>query len=456
MKTGRALASIGSFVAATLCFSASVAWAEEPLKFADSQLEPINWTELEGWMRDDHLAAFAAYQASCQALNKLRPSDEDGAVLTAMRAVCRKAIGIQVQDSETARTFFEENFQPARIARLGEVDGLLTGYFEPIVQGSRFPNPEFHVPVYRRPRDLVAEGYRPGSDAFPNKGARIGRHNEKGQLVPYYDRAAIEAGALDGKKLEICWLKDPFDLLSIQIEGSGRVILEDGTPLRINYDSHNGYSFTSLTRSLIENHHVPREEISPERIRGWMTTHPDEAGKQRVANRSYVFFRVAGLSNDGEPVGAQGVPLTPGRSIAVDRLHRYGTPFFIQANLPIQSARAASVFHRLMIAQDTGSAIVGPARADLYLGAGEDAARIAGRIRHSGRFVMLVPRELDIVAAGRQVPLPIPKPNFADLEAPKDSGKDSATSKTETDARRTKTSRRQAVYARRRYYQSWY
>ena len=363
---------------------------------------------------------------------------------------------MRVQDSETARTFFEQNFQPVRIARLGQVDGLLTGYFEPIVQGSRFPNPEFHVPVYRRPRDLVAEGYKPGSDAFPNKGARIGRRNETGQLVPYYDRAAIEAGALDGQKLEICWLKHPFDLLSIQIEGSGRVILEDGTPLRINYDSHNGYSFTSLTRTLIKHHHIKREEILPERIREWMTTHPDEAVKQRAANRSYVFFRVAGLSNDGEPVGAQGVPLTPGRSIAVDRLHRYGTPFFIQANLPIQSARAASVFHRLMIAQDTGSAIVGPARADLYLGAGEDAARIAGRIRHPGRFVMLLPRELDIVAAGRQVPLPTPKPNFADLEARKDSGKGSATSKTEADARTTKTSRRQAVYARRRYYQSWY
>jgi membrane-bound lytic murein transglycosylase A len=456
MKTGQAQASIARFVAATVCFSASVASAEAPLKFADSQLEPINWTELAGWLRDDHLAAFAAYQVSCQALHKLRLSDEDGAVLTAMRAVCRKTIGMHVQDSEIARTFFEENFQPMRIARLGEVDGLLTGYFEPIVQGSRFPNPEFHVPVYRRPRDLVAEGYKPGTDAFPNKGARIGRRNEKGQLVPYYDRAAIEAGALDGQKLEICWLKHPFDLLSIQIEGSGRVILEDGTPLRINYDSHNGYSFISLTRTLIERHRIPREEISPERIREWMTTHPDEAVKQRAANRSYVFFRVTGLSNDGEPLGAQGVPLTPGRSIAVDRLHRYGTPFFIQANLPIESARAASIFHRLMIAQDTGSAIVGPARADLYWGAGEDAAQIAGRIRHPGRFVMLLPRDLDMVAAGRQVPLPTPKPNFADIETRKDSGKGSATSKAEADARTATRSRRQPAYARRRYYQSWY
>ena len=136
-----------------------------------------------------------------------------------------------------------------------------------------------------------------------------------------------------------------------------------------------------------------------------------------------MFFRVTGLSNDGEPVGAQGVPLTPGRSIAVDRLHEYGTPFFIEANLPIESVKPVSPFRRLMIAQDTGSAIVGPARADLYWGAGDDAGRIAGRIRHPGRFVMLLPRELDMVAAGRQMPLPVPKPKIPGIELKKQDGK---------------------------------
>jgi len=193
------------------------------------------------------------------------------------------------------------------------------------------------------------------------------------------------------------------------------VILEDGTPLRINYDSHNGYPFTSISRALIQRNLIPREEMSMQRIREWMAAHPDEAAKVRAANRSYVFFRITGLSNEGEPVGAQGVPLTPGRSIAVDRLHEYGTPFFIEANLPIDSAKPTSAFHRLMIAQDTGSAIVGPARADLYLGAGDDAARIAGRIRHPGRFVMLLPRELDMIAAGKPMPLPVPKPNLPEL-----------------------------------------
>jgi membrane-bound lytic murein transglycosylase A len=146
-----------------------------------------------------------------------------------------------------------------------------------------------------------------------------------------------------------------------------------------------------------------------------MTTHPDEAAKERAANRSYIFCRITGLSNDNDPVGAQGVPLTAGRSIAVDRLHEYGTPFFIEANLPSESVRPASPFRRLMIAQDTGSAIVGPARADLYMGSGDEAARVAGRIRNHGRFVMLLPRELDMVAAGKHMPLPLPKPSFAEV-----------------------------------------
>src|SRR5262249_33584608 len=142
-----------------------------------------------------------------------------------------------------------------------------------------------------------------------------------------------------------------------------------------------------------------------------------------AGDRSYVFFRVTGLTNEGEPVGAQGVPLTPGRSIAVDRVHEYGTPFFIEANLPIEGGKPASPFHRLMIAQDTGSAIVGPARADLYWGAGDGAGRIAGRIRHSGRFVMLLPRELDMVAAGTQMPLPVAKPKIALVDVREQDGK---------------------------------
>jgi membrane-bound lytic murein transglycosylase A len=424
MPVGRC-AFLASIAAATLWISgvAQAQAPDEPFKLADSLLEPIKWAELDGWAADDHLAAFEAYQASCRIFRKIKQPSDERPVYNALWEVCRRAAKLRPASASAARAFFEDNFRPVRIARLGETQGFLTGYWEPIVQGSRTPNPEFSVPLYRRPPDLVAAGYKPGVEPFPNKGVPVGRRNENNEIVPYHDRGAIEAGALDGQKLEICWLKDPFEALSIQIQGSARVILEDGTALRLNYDSHNGYPYTAVGRVLIEQNLVPREEMSMQRIRDWMAANPEEAPKLRATNRSYIFFRITGLSNDGEPVGAQGAPLTPGRSIAVDKLHVYGTPFFIDASLPIDGAKSSTPFRRLMIAQDTGSAIVGPARADLYWGAGDDAGRIAGRIRHPGRFVMLLPRELDMVAAGRHMPLPVPKPNIPEVEVKKENAK---------------------------------
>jgi len=407
-------ASLASIVAATLWLvvPAGAAPGDEPLTLPDSQLEQVTWTEIEGWKADDHNAAFAAFQTSCQPFLKVKRPRDERPIYNALWELCRRTAALRPANADAARAFFEENFRPVRITRLGEAQGFLTGYFEPIVQGSRFPNPEFHVPLYRRPRDLVAAGHKQGIDNFPNKGVLVGRLNEKKEIIPYHDRGAIEEGALDGQKLEICWLRDPFEALSISIQGSARVILEDGTPLRVNYDAHNGHPYTAVGRVLIERNLVPREEMSMQRIRDWMAANRDEAPKVRATNRSFIFFRITGLSNDGEPAGAQGVPLTPLRSIAVDKIHVYGTPFFIDASLPIESAKPATSFRRLMIAQDTGSAIVGPARADLYWGAGDDAGRIAGRIRHPGRFVMLLPRELDMIEAGKHMPLPVPKPSI--------------------------------------------
>jgi membrane-bound lytic murein transglycosylase A len=395
-------------------------WASPagPWRLPDTQLEPTQWSEVEGWAADDHHAALLAFQTSCRPFLRVKRPRDTRPIAHALAQVCRRAVAIRASDASKARAFFEANFQPVRIAALGEAQGFLTGYYEPVVQGSRFPNPEFHVPIYRRPRDLVAAGHKPDTQAFPNKGALIGRRNVSNQIVPYHDRGAIEDGALDGQKLEICWLKDPFEALSISIQGSARVILEDGTPLRINYDAHNGYPYTPVGRVLIERNHIPREEMSMQRIREWMSVNPGEAREIRHTNRSFVFFRITGLSNENEPAGAQGVPLTPLRSIAVDKIHVYGTPFFIDANLPIESTKPSTQFQRLMIAQDTGSAIVGPARADLYWGAGSEAGRVAGRIRHPGRFVMLLPRELDMIAAGKQMPLPISKPKLSHDEAP--------------------------------------
>jgi membrane-bound lytic murein transglycosylase A len=397
-----------------------------PIVFPDTQYQPVEWSDLEGWDSDDHAVAFAAYLASCRTLNgKQRPGRELPAIPAALRDICERARAAIPLDEDGARTFFEENFRPLRITKLGDTDGFLTGYYEPIIAGSRVPTGEFTAPLYRRPPNLVVAGRRKlGPDAFPSKGVTVGRRFGRRKIVPYYDRGQIEDGALDGWHLEICWLHDSVDVLFAQIQGSARIRLEDGTILRVNYDSHNGWPYVPVGRVLVANKTMTSDQVSMQSIRDWMEANPELAKDVRRQNKSYVFFRITDLATEDEAVGGEGVQLVPGRSIAIDRaLHAYGTPFFIEADLPIADAKAATKFDRLVIAQDTGSAIVGPARADIYFGAGDEAARVAGRIKNSGRFVMLLPRALDPVAAGHDVPLPPERPsvfsfNFGGMDDP--------------------------------------
>jgi membrane-bound lytic murein transglycosylase A len=385
----------------------------ESLRVPDSQLEPIEWHSIEGWAKDDHAAAYATFLASCgPLLATVAPDSETRPMYYALKHVCRRALAAGRLGQAQARQFFEGNFRPLRISRLGDSAGFLTGYYEPIVDGSRFPTGIFKVPIYRRPPDLVPprNGTGPG---FPNTGRSL-RRTTNGELVRYHDRGAILDGALDGRHLEICWIKDQTDAELIQIQGSARVRLEDGTMLRINYDAHNGYPYMSLGRILTERKIIPREENSPRRLREWIRSNPEAAEEIQRENRSFMFFRIVGLSDDREAVGAQGVPLTPGRSIAIDRsLHVYGTPFFIQASPPPANEKPATSLDRLMIAQDTGSAIIGPARADIFWGAGDRAALLASNLRRPGSFAMLVPRELDPVASGARMPLPRERPQLA-------------------------------------------
>jgi peptidoglycan lytic transglycosylase A len=396
----------------------------EPLRLPDTAVEPIEWNALNGWKADDHAAALATFLTSCRPLVRAAVREGDKRPMyVALTQVCRQALAVGRLTNDQARVFFEHNFRPLRITKLGDSAGLLTGYYEPIVEGSRFPTGIFKVPIYRRPPDLAPPRNSTGP-GFPNKGQSL-RRTPGGALVPYYDRGQILDGALDGKHLEICWIKNQSDALEIQIEGSARIRLEDGAIIRINYDAHNGYPFVPVSRILIERNIIPRAEMSPQRIREWMRANPQSAEEVLRQNRSFVFFRIVGLSDDREPkdaqdaphdrqaVGAQGVPLTPGRSIAVDNaLHVYGTPFFIQADLPITNEKHRINFSRLMIAQDTGSAIIGPARADIFWGAGDRAGRIANHVHHLGNFALLVPRELDPVTAGARMPLPPEKPSF--------------------------------------------
>jgi membrane-bound lytic murein transglycosylase A len=376
------------------------------MKFPDATLDGIGWGALDGWAGDDHAASFQTFLSSCGAIVTAKPAPAARRFVGAMKEVCRRARAAGRLDDAGARAFFEENFRPLRIAK-GEdpVGGFLTGYYEPIVLGSRVPTPEYTVPLYRRPADLLSAGGKKRKGEFANKGKVYRKAGKK--IVPYFDRAEIEDGALDGRHLEICWLKDPIDAFFIHIQGSARIRLEDGSMLRVNYDAHNGHPYLPVGRVLIDRGEVSKQEMSMDRIRQWMNAQPDGGRELRRMNKSFVFFRVTSLKDHEEAIGAQGVQLTPGRSIAIDRhLHAYGTLFWIEADLPIASEVPETKFRRLMIGQDTGSAIVGAARADIYFGAGDEAGTIGGRIKQPGRFVMLVPRELDAFAKWRNVPLP--------------------------------------------------
>jgi membrane-bound lytic murein transglycosylase A len=400
-----------------------------PLQIPESQYAPLTWSAVAGWADDDPLPAFKTFRASCKPIAAQKaPLADSKALGTSLREPCIAARSEDISDSFKAREFFEKNFIPLQISRVGEEAGFVTGYYEPIVDGSRVQTDVYTVPVYRRPSNLFVRGYSQANASMPNKGQvfrKIGRR----KLVPYYDRGEIEDGKIAGRGLEVVWLKSQTDLLFIQIQGSARIRLEDGSIVRINYDAHNGYPYTPVGRVLIERNIIPKDQMSMQKIREYMEQSPEAAKELRRQNRSYVFFREVSLSATDEAVGAQGVPLTAGRSIAVDKsLHVYGTPFFIEGNLPIESDVSNTPFRRLMVAQDTGSAIIGPARADIYFGAGADAGRVAGRLKNPARFVMLLPKSLDPTERGKTMPLPEDRPSaiIAKLFPPKELVKEAA------------------------------
>ena len=229
-----------------------------PLEISGSQYAPIVWADIAGWNEDDHLQAYKAFRASCQSISaQLTPPADPKALGSSLRDPCRAAKVADISDTAKARAFFEENFLPLRISRLGEGEGFVTGDYEPILDGSRTPTDVYTVPVYRRPSNLFVRGKTQSDSGLPNKGEvfrKIGRR----KLVPYYDRGEIEDGAIAGRGLEICWLKSQTDLLFAQIQGSARVRLEDGSTIRINYDAHNGYPYTAVGRILIDRGIIPK------------------------------------------------------------------------------------------------------------------------------------------------------------------------------------------------------
>jgi len=406
----RRLRTATGFGATVLLLAATVTPSlADKVRLPRASAEQIAFSALDGWADDDHAAAYGSFVNSCRAILKGNKAMRRARPIYAgLFEVCLRASSSGKLDGAHARKFFESNFKPVKITPFADPEGpFYTGYYETEFEGSRFPSPEFNIPIYSKPSNLVMPA-RPGA-------GKIGRRFGRKKVLPYYDRTEIEEGILAGRGLEICWVKNPVDAFFAQIQGSTRIKLDTGKTLRLNYDAHNGMPYVPVGKFLIQRGIVSKEEMSMDKIRAFMEANPDEGRELRRKNRSFVFFREVALADHEEGIGAQGIPLTAGRSLAVDRhIHVYGTPIWVEAELPIDSEKPETRFRRLLIAQDTGSAIVGPARADIYFGGGEEVGHAAGRIKQHGKFVMLVPTTVAITSDSNEVPLPKSRP----LDAP--------------------------------------
>ncbi len=343
-------------------------------------------------VRDDHLAAWRVFEKHCAALASGAAVLREGAKPpVALRKVCGVARRLSVTTTAEARAFFERWFDPVEIIPQSG-SGFLTGYYEPETEGSLVRSDAFQAPLLARPPDLVTI---PQGETWPGlpEGFAAARRRVDGGHEIYPDRAAIWRGELGTLAQPILWLKDEVEVFFMQVQGSGRVKLPDGRVTRIAYAGRNGHPYSSIGRVVVREGLLPLEDATLDKLKAWLRANPVEARRIMGMNASYVFFRKADeLADASGPIGGAGVPLTPWRSIAVDRtLWAYGLPVWMEVDLPL--AAGAEPFRKLVIAEDTGSAILGPARADLYHGSGAAAGSRAGVLRHPMRFVVLWPRE---------------------------------------------------------------
>ncbi len=341
-------------------------WQHSGAKPPPAQLERVEFGAIEGWTADDHCAAFECYLQTAGPTGQPLPGRE-------------KIPGL-LKDREAARAFFEENFAAYRV--LG-APGLLTAYFEPVLKGSRARSAAFPVPVYRRPLDLMP---LPQGHPLTDLGLTAARKTARG-FEPYFTRVEIQAGALAGRGLEILFLSDPVEAFVMHVQGSGLVQFGD-SPVRLTFDGKNGHAYTSVSKLLAGRGELTREDAHLEGTIAWLRARPERLDFLNE-NKSYIFFKELEHSATS-PQGSSGAELQAGRSMAVDPLyHAPGTPIWVAA--PELDFEAAP-FRRLLVAQDTGSAITGPQRGDVFAGTGAEAGRVAGRVRHRSEFIALRPK----------------------------------------------------------------
>jgi membrane-bound lytic murein transglycosylase A len=353
-------------------------------------LHPVEFSDLPGWQEDEQQKAFGAFCRSARhALPSPYKTGSIGIPAEAFRPAYEAALQAGDLSNADARAFFETFFRPHRIKPEQSVSGFVTGYYEPEVEASPVERSRFAVPLLGVPDDLVkiTDDNRPdGFDPY----LAFARQTEAG-IVEYFDRAAIDQGAIADRAKPIAWLASKVDAFFIHVQGSARLIMPDGKLLRVTYAAKSGQRFTGAGMVLAELGEIPLSEVTMQSIRAWFAQNPSRTDEILHRNRSYIFFKEADVTDPAlGPIGAGKVPLTTGRSMAVDRLlHTFGTPIFVSAST--LGAFGPSSFERLMIAQDTGSAIVGTARGDLFTGSGHAAGEIAGVIKHPADFFALVP-----------------------------------------------------------------
>lgn len=333
---------------------------------------PLTYEQLDGWYTEKHADALRVFRNSCRALARTPRPRTSGSRITIPRKVwaslCSEADGVSGGDAQEARLFFERRFQPYRVLNNGRDKGLFTGYYEPTLFGSTRKTADYRYPLYLPPPEM-----------------------RKGQS--YYSHAEINGGALAGRRLELLWVDDPVMLFFMQIQGSGRVRLADGREWLVGYAGQNGHSYVSLGKIMGDEGYLPKDQVNFFTLRQWLYAHPDQALALMERNPSYVFFKK--LEQEGA-VGAVGTVLTPQRSLAVDPKYiPYGLPLFLETELPAaQNHAAGTAFRRILIAQDTGGAIRGPVRGDIFFGGGADAEYLAGFMKGRGVYSLLVPKEI--------------------------------------------------------------
>jgi peptidoglycan lytic transglycosylase A len=382
LLTGAAAATIGLLLLLFVLFRGKPVQEEAEVRF-----EPIDFSEIEGWQDDDQAAAFATLLKSCRRI-AARPGSANVSAGACAAALALAADG-EVSRA-AARSFFEAHYTPYRV--VAPKPGRVTGYYEPEIEGSRQKSAKFSVAAYGRPDDLVAVTPDEMRARDSAAGVLTAMRKTDDGLVPFYTREEIDKGALAGRNLELVYL-DPVELFFMQVQGSGRVRLPDGTHVRLGYATKNGHPYTSIGKKLVELGEGKPKSMSMQGIKAWLHDDPERGKKLMWENKSYVFFRLLD-EKEGEdgPIGAQSVSLTPERSLAVDpSFHALGLPIFVEA--PELTKPDGAPFRRLMIAQDVGSAIRGPERGDIYWGSGDKAGAIAGTTLAPAHFIVLKPND---------------------------------------------------------------